>query len=527
MPGIPFTSMKLSQELLRAVHDMGFEDATEIQTKAIPLILDGLDVIGRSQTGTGKTAAFAIPAVELADGENKADVQILVICPTRELAMQSWGEFKKIYKYKSGVKAAAIFGGQQIDRQISELKKGVNVVIGTPGRILDHLRRKTLKLGSLKMVVLDEADEMLDMGFREDIETILDKTPPERQTVLFSATMPPEILAITKTYQKQPRLVEIRTKQVTLAAVRQYYCEVPANDKPEALIELLKRNEIRKSIVFCNTQRMVDQLCRYLNQNGHEAAGIHGSMRQNVRTQVMKSFKAGKSALLIATDVAARGIDAQDVEAVINFDIPPNTEYYIHRIGRTGRAGKAGMAFTIACGRAQVMQLRNIERATKAEIIFQDIPIEGRPSDVKGKPWISDAAPFPGTEQRTQKSAVRPQKDGIEPKSDRRAPKADTARIVLNLGKEQHVEPGHIVKAIAEKTSLSGSDIGKIQILGKSTVVEIPDAHKQEVLDALKGSKMLGMFVQAGLYDGGPQTGKTAPGSAGRFGKSRRTGNQR
>ena len=528
MAQIPYTSMNLSEELQRAVHDMGFENATEIQTKAIPLILEGRDIIGRSQTGTGKTAAFAIPAVELIDGENKAEVQVLVICPTRELAMQSWGEFKKVYKYKSGVKAAAVFGGQPIDRQISELRKGVNVVIGTPGRLMDHLRRKTLKLGNLKMVVLDEADEMLDMGFREDIETILDKTPAERQTVLFSATMPPEILAITKTYQKDPRMVEVLAKQATIASTRQFYCEVPAADKPEALIELLKLNAIHKSIVFCNTQRMVDILCGFLNQHGYSATGIHGGMRQNARTQVMKSFKTEKAALLIATDVAARGIDAQDVEAVINFDIPPNSEYYIHRVGRTGRAGKTGMAFTIACNRSQLSQLRDIERATKAGMTRQDIKVTGelrvssmpQPSAFEKRPRaaqpVKDSLPFRVTQQRQQSG--------------------DTSTIEINLGREHNIEPSHIVKSIAEKTSLSGKDIGKIRILGRSTVVEIPDASRQEVVDALKGSKIMGMFVEAKLHNGAmPEKNafagkstveKSAAEKAARFAKARRFNRQ-
>lgn len=514
MSQIPFSSIQISGDLQRAAREMGFENATEIQAKTIPLILEGRDIIGRSQTGTGKTAAFAIPAVELTNGENKTDVQILVVCPTRELAIQSWGEFKKIYKYKSGVKAAVIYGGQHIDRQINELKKGVNIVIGTPGRIMDHLHRKTLKLGKLKMVVLDEADEMLDMGFREDIETILDKTPSDRQTILFSATMPPEILAITKTYQKEPQLIEVNAEQATLAAIKQFYCETPADKKPEALIELLKLNEIHKSIVFCNTQKMVDKLCRILNQNGYEAVGIHGSMRQNIRTQVMKSFKTDTSALLVATDVAARGIDAQDVEAVINFDIPPNTEYYIHRIGRTGRAGKAGMAFTIACSRTQVLQLKDIERATKAEMIFQEIKVAGHVLHFNSNPQISEVVKTSSTEKKPQRISVRPSKDRIESPKNRYVQKADSAKIVINLGKEQHIEAKHIVKSIAEKTSLSGSDIGRIEIFSKSTVVEIPDTHKQEIIDALKGSKIMGFFVEAKLHDDEAQAKKAVPRNA-------------
>jgi len=524
MTQIPFNSLNISEELQRAISEIGFENTTEIQAKTIPLILDGHDIIGRSQTGTGKTAAFAIPAIEMTDGENKTDVQILVLCPTRELAIQSWGEFKKLYKYKSGVKAAAIYGGQQIDRQIKELRKGVNIVIGTPGRIMDHLRRKTLKLDNLKMAVLDEADEMLDMGFREDIETILDKTPSSRQTVFFSATMPPEIMAITKTYQKQPLLIEINKSQMTLAAIKHYYCEVPAAKKPEALVELLKLNDIHKSIIFCNTQKMVDKLCRFFVQNSYRAVSIHGGMRQNVRTVVMQNFKVCKSGLLIATDVAARGIDAQDVDAVINFDIPPNNEYYIHRIGRTGRAGKSGNAFTLACNRTQVLQLRDIERSIKVKMVFQDIEVAGHVMHLNDS-QSEDEADKPLSSGKRLLKAANPKKDIIARNRVRPAQNGDITRIEINLGKKQYVAPNHIVKAIAEKTSLSGSDIGRIDILDKSTVVEIPASHAQEVLDAMKGSKIKRLFIDVKLY-GGEQEEKAEYKSARRDNRSRQVKRQ-
>jgi ATP-dependent RNA helicase DeaD len=498
-----FSSLNISDELKRAVQDMGFENATDIQAQTIPLILEGHDVIGRSQTGTGKTAAFAIPSIELTDGNNKKEVQILVICPTRELAMQSWGEFKKLYKYKSGVKAAVIYGGQHIDRQINELRKGVNIVIGTPGRIMDHMRRNTLRLNKIKMVVLDEADEMLNMGFREDIETILKSTPIERQTVMFCATMPKEIMAITKMYLKQPKLVEINRNVVTLEAIEQYYCEVPTVKKPEALIEILKLHKPKMTIVFCNTQKMVDDLCLYLNVKGYDAVGIHGSMRQSVRTQVMENFKSGRSSLLVATDVAARGIDAQNVEAVINFDIPPNTEYYIHRIGRTGRAGKAGKAFTIASGRMQLVQLRNIQHDTKSQLITMDIPVAASVMDADGQPGFNEIINTE-IEKRPQRIAPSPRNAIVKPRREYPTPTGDVAKILINLGKEQYVTANHIVKAIAEKTSLVGSDIGRIELLSNSTIVEVPDAHKQEVIDALKGSRIKGLFVDAKLHSGQP-----------------------
>lgn len=485
MTQTPFSSLNLSTELQRAISGMGFENATEIQAKAIPLILGGNDIIGRSQTGTGKTAAFAVPAVEMTDGANKKDVQVLVVCPTRELAIQSFEVFKLLYKYKTGVKAAVIYGGQQIERQIKELKRGANIVIGTPGRIMDHMRRKTLRLQNLKMVILDEADEMLNMGFRDDIESILEKTPDSRQTVFFSATMPPEIMAITKRYQHNPQVVEVNKAEVTLSAIKNYYSQVPSTKKPQALIELLNKNNLHKSIVFCNTQKMVDNLSRFLLKNKFQAVSLHGGMKQNIRTVVMQNFKKANTGLLIATDVAARGIDAHDVDAVINFDLPPNTEYYVHRIGRTGRAGKSGNAYTLVSGRSQVLQLRDIQRAVKVKMIYQDVEASGRSVDSE---IIENFEEKPAHGKKSKKSAGSAIRSG------------DTAKIVINLGGKQHIAPNHIVKAIAEKTSLCGSDIGKIEIFDKSSVVEIPSSHKDEVIDAMNGSKIRNLFVDAKPY---------------------------
>jgi ATP-dependent RNA helicase DeaD len=504
MTETPFENLNLSPALLRAVKDLGYENATDIQAQTIPLILEGRDVIGRSHTGTGKTAAFGIPAIELVDGNIKNEVQVLLLCPTRELAMQAWGEFKKMYKYKTGVKAAAIYGGQNIEKQIKELKKGVNIVIGTPGRIMDHMRRRTLKLANLKMVILDEADEMLNMGFREDIETILSETPPERRTILFSATMPPEILAITKIYQKNPQLIAITNNQVTLTAIEQFYCEAPVGKKPEALIQLLMLNKPQMSIVFCNTQRMVDDLCQYLNDSGYPSVGIHGNMKQSVRTQVMESFKNGSAKMLVATDIAARGIDAQDVEAVINFDIPQNTEYYVHRIGRTGRAGKEGKAYTIISGKKQTMDLREIERFTKVKMIFQDVQVAGHVLHLNNKPNFGEAPVSRSAEpRRFEQQSTRPEAN--KSRSFNSKPKNDVVKIVLNLGNEQHIGPNHIVGAITERTSLSGSDIGKIEILSKTSTVEVPTANMQEVIDIMNGSKIKGLFVGATLQAAQPK----------------------
>lgn len=493
MTQIPFESLPVSQELQRAARELGFDYATEIQARAIPIIMEGHDLIGRSQTGTGKTAAFAVPAVELTDGENKDDVQVLIVSPTRELAIQSWDVFKKLYKYKSGVKAAVVYGGQPIHRQIVELKKGVNIVIGTPGRIMDHLRRRTLKLEHLKLLVLDEADEMLDMGFRDDIETILRETPVTRQTLFFCATMPPEIMAITNTYLKQPQLIEINKDQPTIAAIEQFYCEVPAGKKPEALAALLLKGHPRKSIVFCNTQKMVDEVCRTLKRSNMNAEGIHGRIPQDIRTQIMKDFKTGRVSILVATDVAARGIDARYVDMVVNYDIPMNAEYYIHRIGRTGRAGKAGRAFTLVNSRIQKLQIQEYQHVTKSTITLYNLPgISQSPKMRDGNDVESSSRNYHAQRRTGVKADPRKMPDL----------KGGMAKIIINLGKKQHIAPNHIVAAIAENTSLAGRDIGKIVTLQSSSIVEIPACHLHEVLEALKGSRIKGLPVTGKLHSG-------------------------
>ncbi len=361
-------NFEIKSALKRALVDMGFEKPTEIQAKAIPLILEGVDVIGKSQTGSGKTVAFGVPAVDAVDTSIRKNPQILIVCPTRELAIQAGNEIKKLTKYTHGVKTAVVYGGQPITRQIPVLKQGVSIVIGTPGRILDHLKRKTIKLHEIKMVVLDEADEMLNMGFRDDIEDILNKTPETRQTILFSATMPKAIMEIVDNYQKDPTVVEVKTPAMTVDSVDQYFVNCKRGRKADTLLAVLEEKEIGVSIIFCNTKRMVDELTDTLQDLDVEARGLHGDMRQRERDRVMQDFRRGRAKVLIATDVAARGIDVSNVEAVINYDIPQQTEYYVHRIGRTGRAGRGGLSVTLLQGRRQKVALDDIMRHTKSEI---------------------------------------------------------------------------------------------------------------------------------------------------------------
>ncbi|NDU94342.1 DEAD/DEAH box helicase [Spirosoma terrae] len=364
--------MDISAELLQAVTDMGFVSPSPIQAEAIPPILAGRDVIGQAQTGTGKTAAFGIPALELVDVQDRS-VQTLILCPTRELALQVADEIRKLAKYKRGVRIEAIYGGDSIERQIRSLRSGVHVVIGTPGRVMDHMERNTLKLDNVKMMILDEADEMLDMGFREDIESILDEMPEERQTILFSATMSKPIMQITQKFQKDPVLVKVVKKELTNTNIEQVYFEVKPKAKVEVMCRLIDMYDLKLLLVFCNTKRKVDEIVEDLQIRGYQAEGLHGDLRQAQRNNVMSKFRAGTTSILVATDVAARGIDVDDVDAVINFDIPLDEEYYVHRIGRTGRAGKSGRAFSLV-GRDEKYRFREIQSYTKVRVEKGVIP---------------------------------------------------------------------------------------------------------------------------------------------------------
>lgn len=367
-----FSSLDISNELLQAVTDMGFVSPSPIQAEAIPPILAGRDVIGQAQTGTGKTAAFGIPALELIDVQDRA-VQTLVLCPTRELALQVAEEIRKLAKYKRGVRIEAIYGGDSIERQIRSLKSGVHIVIGTPGRVMDHMERNTLKLDNVKMMILDEADEMLDMGFREDIESILEDMPEERQTILFSATMSKPIMQITQKFLQDPVLVKVVKKELTNTNIEQVYFEVKPKAKVEVMCRLIDMYDLKLLLVFCNTKRKVDEIVEDLQIRGYQAEGLHGDLRQAQRNNVMSKFRSGTTSILVATDVAARGIDVDDVDAVINFDIPLDEEYYVHRIGRTGRAGKSGRAFSMV-GRDEKYRFREIQGYTKVRVEKGVIP---------------------------------------------------------------------------------------------------------------------------------------------------------
>lgn len=369
-----FSELGLSAEVQKAIDKLGYEQASPIQAAAIPPLLEGLDIVGQSQTGSGKTAAFAIPAIEKTDPKLKA-VQILILCPTRELAVQVAEETHKLALFKRGIMSLPIYGGQSYERQLYGLKQGAQIIIGTPGRTMDHLRRGTLRLDNLKSIILDEADTMLDMGFREDIETILKSVPAERQTVFFSATMSPTIQRLIKTFAKDPKEVKIQQKAITVPTVEQVYYEVDRRFKVDLLTRLIDIHDLKLGIIFCNTKRMVDDLVEHLEAQGYMADRLHGDMNQNQRDRVMNRFRKSGLEFLVATDVAARGIDVNDIEVVFNYDLPYDVEDYVHRIGRTGRAGRSGRAISFVSGR-EFFQIRNIERYTNTRIQRGRVPTQ-------------------------------------------------------------------------------------------------------------------------------------------------------
>jgi ATP-dependent RNA helicase DeaD len=367
-----FNDLGLSKELLQAIADQGFEEASPIQAQAIPVILAGQDVIGQAATGSGKTAAFAIPVIEKINPAIKRP-QALILCPVRELAVQVSEQFSKFSSHKRGVVVHPVFGGQPIERQIQALNRGVHLIIGTPGRILDHIARKTIDLRGIEMVVLDEADKMLDMGFRDDIEAILNATSNRKQTLLFSATMAREILALAKRYQTDPVHIRVIHDQIDAPAIEQLYLEAEPNIKVDITARLIDLYNPKSTIIFCNTKRRVDELVLDLKNRGYEAVGIHGDITQEKRNRVMTRFKKGDVDILVATDVAARGIDVSNVEVVFNYDIPQDEDSYIHRIGRTGRAGKSGIAVSLV-SRREFYSFKDIKRYTKANIRRIDMP---------------------------------------------------------------------------------------------------------------------------------------------------------
>ena len=503
--------LNIDERILRAIEDMGFEETSPIQTQAIPAVCEGIDVVGQAQTGTGKTAAYTIPMLMKIDPQIKKP-QAIVLCPTRELAVQVAEEIRKLAKYMSDIKVLPVYGGQEIVRQIKSLKTGVQIIVGTPGRVMDHMRRKTVKFDNINMVILDEADEMLDMGFREDMETILTETPEDRQTVMFSATMPKAIMDIARNFQKDARIIKVVRKELTVSNIEQFYYEVRPKNKTEVLCRLIDIYNPRLSVVFCNTKRQVDELISELKGRGYFADGIHGDMKQQQRDRVMDDFRSGKVDILIATDVAARGIDVDDVDMVFNYDIPQDEEYYVHRIGRTGRAGRSGMALSFISGK-EVYKLKDIERYCKTKILAKPVPSlddvkntkldnmfdkirqtieEGGLTDM-----VNLVEEHVNQEEYTSMDMAAAllkmligdtldREDEVEEfhfdtdKDDSRM-----VRLFINIGKKDKIKPANILGAIAGESGMPGKLVGAIDMMDNYTFVDVPAIHAEKILKAM------------------------------------------
>ncbi len=506
-----FDELNIDERILRAIEDMGFEETSPIQTQAIPAVCEGIDVVGQAQTGTGKTAAYTIPMLMKIDPQIKKP-QAIVLCPTRELAVQVAEEIRKLAKYMSDIKVLPVYGGQEIVRQIKSLKTGVQIIVGTPGRVMDHMRRKTVKFDNINMVILDEADEMLDMGFREDMETILTETPEDRQTVMFSATMPKAIMDIARNFQKDAKIIKVVRKELTVSNIEQFYYEVRPKNKTEVLCRLIDIYNPRLSVVFCNTKRQVDELISELKGRGYFADGIHGDMKQQQRDRVMDDFRSGKVDILIATDVAARGIDVDDVDMVFNYDIPQDEEYYVHRIGRTGRAGRSGMALSFISGK-EVYKLKDIERYCKTKILAKPVPSlddvkntkldnmfdkirqtieEGGLTDM-----VNLVEEHVNQEEYTSMDMAAAllkmligdtldREDEVEEfhfdtdKDDSRM-----VRLFINVGKKDKIKPANILGAIAGESGMPGKLVGAIDMMDNYTFVDVPAIHAEKILKAM------------------------------------------
>ncbi|HEY3110448.1 MAG TPA: DEAD/DEAH box helicase [Chloroflexota bacterium] len=523
---VSFADLGLSADVLRAVEELGYEAATPIQEATIGLLLQGRDVIGQAQTGTGKTAAFAIPMIErldpgLVDERGRARVQGLVLAPTRELAVQVAEATHRLGRHK-GVTVLPIYGGQPIDRQLRALRSGIQIVVGTPGRVMDHMRRATLDLSAVKVLVLDEADEMLDMGFVEDIEWILEEVPTERQTALFSATIPPRIRALAKKYMRDPELIQISTPgKITVPQTEQVYVEVHGRGKLDALGRILDHEDPELAMVFARTKRDVDELGEALLGRGYPAETLHGDLTQVQRDRVMKRFREGNVEVLVATDVAARGLDVENVSHVINYDLPDDPEAYVHRIGRTGRAGRKGVAISfvtprdrrlwgiiqrivgkrigpmrlptaadIAARRLEILkdQVRDAIRGGQLDgylTMVADLEEEFDPGEIAaGFAKIATEA----TQPRSIVGATAPA-DGAKPESG-------MVRLYIGAGRNSAIRPADVVGAIANETGLPGKSVGAIDIFPTYTFVEVPADRADEIVRVLSGSTIKGSRVR-------------------------------
>ncbi len=542
-----FERLGLTGALLRSIRDVGYEEPTPVQMRTIPVLLQGRDVIAQAQTGSGKTAAFGLPIIELIDPPVRR-LQALILCPTRELAIQVAEALHKYGRHK-GIETLPIYGGQAYERQFRGLQRGAQIVVGTPGRVMDHMRRGTLSLDAIRFFVLDEADEMLDMGFFDDIEWILEHTPSERQTALFSATMPPRIVDLAQRYMREPAQVAISGRQMTVPETLQSSYEVPRARRVDALTRILDAETPALAMIFCRTKLGVDELGESLMARGYTVETLHGDLSQTQRDRVMRRFRSGQADILIATDVAARGLDIPDVSHVINFDIPESAEAYVHRIGRTGRAGKAGKAITLVAPR-ETRWLRQIERTIRARIEPRHLPTaadvaERRREALKQQilemldnedayaQYLTTAADLAEERDATAVAAAilklyadetgrgvsaEQKEDDIATFAGADQGRGETGmvRLILGAGRNQGIRPQDIVGAIANEAKIPGRAIGAIDILDTYSFVDIPEAFVERVLGALRRASIKGRTVSADVArgdDGAPRPVRTAPGT--------------
>lgn len=523
-----FADFDLSEELTKAISDLGYEMPSPIQRKTIPLLLEGNDIIGQAQTGTGKTAAFALPVLQQIDTKTSR-VQALVLTPTRELAIQVAEAFHSYAKHLGRVRVLAVYGGQSIAQQIKHLRSGAQVVVGTPGRIMDHIRRETIDISNVKMVVLDEADEMLNMGFQEDVEWILSHTPETRQTALFSATMPKQVKRIAEKYLQNAVNVEIEQKTMTVPTISQFYLNVSDKQKTDVLTKLLETETIEGEavLIFHRTKLGADNLTDKLQARGYAAEAMHGDMSQSQRETVVKKLKSGKVEIVVATDVAARGLDVERITTVINFDMPSDTENYVHRIGRTGRAGREGKAILFVTPRQQRM-LRDIERYTKQKIeplkmptradvaarrvqvlkerilktldeqnlelylsLIEDLTMESG----RDLAEIAAAASFLSVGEKTLEVVKDEKKESFS------FNEADMTRLFIDVGRRHQVSPAQIVAAIANEADIPGKSIAGIDIHDRFTLVDVPTQFVSQILERMKRTRIARQNVTIRIDD--------------------------
>ena len=543
-----FADLGLPDVLLSAVLDMGFESPSPIQAKTIPLALEGKDLIGLSQTGSGKTAAFALPTLA-AIVAHLAEPQALIVCPTRELAVQVCEEVFRLGCKIKGLRALPVYGGAPIDRQLKGLRKGAHIVVGTPGRLLDHLKRRSFDPRNIKTVILDEADRMLDMGFQEEMEELLAALPKERQTMFFSATMNRRVSRLIDNFGKKPETIEIERKSLTVDAIDQSCYEVRQRSKVEVLSRLLDIDPPRLALVFCNTKRLVDEVTEGLLARGYAADRLHGDMTQQMRERVLARFRESTIEVLIATDVAARGLDVDDIDLVVNYEIPHDPEDYVHRIGRTGRAGRSGRAVSFVFGR-DIYRLQTIEKYTRQSIRRERVPsqeqVEGKRADKlfqtiqerleSGKlgdyqsyldrlleqghtatdianaaftllresttregEFIAEDKQKEAFANEKQRSSWRDEKRDRKERPERerksrleRNNSKGMACLFMNIGKAQHIKPGDIAGMIYRECKVPDGSLGKITIFPKHTLVDVSEAVSGDVIDGLKNAKLRG-----------------------------------